>query len=480
VIPSAFNLYVPGLPEAGSTLIHNTFSGAYVVLDSSIADALQQLGTGAPVDSAARAALDDPELCDPDVGVIVASRDAEEAAFRDWFERRRSLTDTLTVVVGVNLACNFACPYCCQAQVLDGAVMSEATADATVEWITTHALGHAMRAIHPIFVGGEPLLHPARIEHVARRLRAALSPAGIDVGFSIVTNGYFLDPPMVDRLAELGLRGAKITLDGDATTHARTRVSKRGEDTFERVFANLIAASRRIRVTVNGNYRDDTVHGFEPLLRKLRAAGLPPGSEVAFSPALSGLSADEGVGPCNWSAATDYQHALADATMRQGFRARELHAVGPCALHDRHSFAVDPDGTVHKCPGFMGHPSWAIGDVRTGLGPRYGQMLGATPSRECDGCAHRPNCGGGCVAAAWLKSGRIGGVSCEHDYFERVKRPALLREYLLAIHDDRDAAMAAFPPAERPLPAEPHAPIAPSGRRSAALNILAAKQGALA
>jgi uncharacterized protein len=475
---STFNLYVEDYPESGSTLIHNTFSGAYVVLDSGVVDALRASDRGAELTAAERELADDPDLRDPDVAVVVASRAAEEAEFRQWFETRRARNEVLDVTVGVNLACNFACTYCCQAQVLDGSVMSERTADETADWLVARARDTGVAAIHTVFIGGEPLLHPRRIEQIARRIGASVAPAPIEFGFSLVTNGYFLTPPIVERLVPLGLKSAKVTLDGDESTHALTRVSKKGEDTFARIFDNVIAASRFIRITLNGNYQDDTIAGFGPLIRKLRAAGLPAGTEVSFSPALEGLSSDEAVGSgtCTWSGSNDYQVALADETRRNGFEPRMLHAVGPCAFHDHHHASIDPDGTLHKCPGFMGHPEWAIGNVRDGLSARYHRMLGVNPQRECTGCAHRPNCGGGCIAAAWLRAGRMEGVSCEHSYFERVKDASLVREYLVATSDDAEAAATGFPPPDHPIPLsrENALPTPPRGRRSAALHVLAA------
>jgi uncharacterized protein len=452
---STFNLYVDDYPETGETLVHNTFSGAYVVLDAETLAALRKLDRGEELSGHERELALDPDLHDPDVAVVVESRAAEEAEFRAWFERRRS-KKKLDVIVCVNLACNFDCPYCLQAGVLDGSVMKEEVADQTAAWIAARAIEVGVDEVVLSFVGGEPLLHPKRIERIAGQIKAVVEPRGIRFRFGLITNGYFLDQAMVERLRPFGLFMAKVTLDGDETTHSKTRVSKKGEDTFRRIFDNVVAASRSIRIAIEGNYQDDTVHGFAPLVEELAAAGMAEqGVPLHFRPALAFIDspADAGSGACTWSGSdTSMRVALHDHILRHGFPTPSVEDVGPCEFHDHQAFAIDQDGTILKCPGFLGHAEWGIGHVATGLGDRYQQMIRLNPQRECGGCAHRPNCGGGCVAAQWVALGRPEGVNCEHGYFESVKEEAAVRGYLLASSDTVKEALAAFPPPKVPIP----------------------------
>ena len=464
---SAFNLYVGGYPEPGATLVHNTLSGGFAVLDDDTLAALRRADAGEALDEAERALVEDPELRDRDVGIVVDSREEEELEFRRWFDARRSRAVTLDALVSVNLACNFECPYCSQAGILDGTVMKPEVADRVGDWLAERAVAVGVEKVAISFCGGEPLLHPERIRRIASRVAAR----GVPVEFTLITNGYFLDAAMLDELVPLGLVGAKITLDGDGSTHKLTRVSKKGEDTYARIFANVIAASGRIRVNVNGNYTRETAHGFAPLLAELADAGLPAGSRVSFTPALEGLASLDwnGGGTCTWSEADTARHIeLQDEALRRGFDPPELGVVGPCEFHDHHSFAIDPAGAIFKCPGFLGHDAWAIGHVERGLDEgRYRTMIRATPQASCDGCAHRPGCGGGCVASEWLRTGEPAGVSCEKPFFERVQEETVVRRFLLATHDSVSDAVAAFP--------APRSTEAPSrSRRVASLRVVAA------
>ncbi len=274
---SCFNHYVDGYPEPGSTLIHNTLSGGFVVVDAETLAALHKADGGAQLSPDERELVDDPDLRDPDVGVVVESREAEEAEFQAWFERKRSRKTQLEALISINLACNFECPYCSQAGILDGTVMKADVADRTADWLVDRALETGVGGIYLAFCGGEPLLHPERIARIARRIRERALPAGLTFSFMAITNGYFLDQKVLDLLVPLGFEQAEVTIDGDESTHKLTRVSKKGEDTFARIFDNVIAASKRLRIYINGNYTPQTVHGFIPLLGKLADAGLPAG-----------------------------------------------------------------------------------------------------------------------------------------------------------------------------------------------------------
>jgi hypothetical protein len=104
---------------------------------------------------------------------------------------------------------------------------------------------------------------------------------------------------------------------------------------------------------------------------------------------------------------------------------------------------------------------------------RYQQMLALNPQRECSGCSHRPNCGGGCIAAQWIALDRPEGVNCEHSYFESVKQDAAIRGFLLATSDTTDDALTHFPPSIATAPMA-GASSRPGPKRPAALRVVTA------
>ncbi len=478
---SAFNLYAHDLPEPGEVLVHNTFSGAYLVLDNDVFAALEKRDRGEALDECECALVDDPDFSASDIGIVVADRDDEARAFEAWFDARRQQAE-MRAIVAINRACNFDCPYCCQAESMDGAVMTPETVEKTATWLAQRARAVGTPSLQVTFVGGEPLLHPERIRQLMTSLQRQLASTDIALSMGVITNGYFLTEDMIASLQPLGLCIAQVTIDGDEHTHSRSRVSKQGEDTFARIFQNVLDASRHIQVVVNGNYQEDTISGFAPLIRKLHEAGFPTTHRISFSPALDILDAPagSGSGSCTWSQASHHhQVALHDQLVRHGYPTSPLHSVGPCAFNSHHMYVVDVDGSLLKCPGFLGHPEWNIGDVERGLGERYQALLRLDRSATCGGCAHRPNCAGGCIANALIRSGEpdTGYDSsmiddhCEIEYLHNVTRDALVRAYLLATSPDTAAALADFPAAAE-LPAAALTDSRKRGVRPASLNVL--------
>lgn len=465
---STFNLYVEDQPEPGKTLVYNTFTGAFVVLDPAELAALRKADAGESLTDAEQA-LCLEEYADDSVGILVASHAAEEQAFSTWYEEMRSDPERLDVLVSTTFACNMACTYCCQDDVLSGKVMQEETAGQTAAWIADRAIEVGAREVRLSFVGGEPLLQPQRVGLIARSVQAALR-GRVPFSFTVITNGVFLTPDLVESWLPLGLKAAQVTLDGDESTHSITRRSRTGEDLFAVIFENVARAAQRIAITIRGNYQADTVHGFVPLLAKLRGVGLPAGSKVRFTPAVANLGApsDSAAGSCTWSGSRpEWMVPLSDAIRHAGFAPGPLLEIGPCGFHLRHHLAVDPDGHIYKCPGFLGHADWAVGHVATGLTARYEGLLGLRPHRECGSCVHLPACGGGCVATQYVKSGRAEGINCELGYFEGQKDQALIRMYLLEALDNEQLAITRFPAPSAQVPLTP-------SRCSAALPVLAA------
>jgi hypothetical protein len=105
---SSFNLYVENYPEPGMTLVHNTLSGGFALIDDETL-ALWKADAGLSLTDRERELVGDKDLSDSDVGVVVESREVEEAEFQAWFERRRRHISALEALSSINLACNFDC-----------------------------------------------------------------------------------------------------------------------------------------------------------------------------------------------------------------------------------------------------------------------------------------------------------------------------------------------------------------------------------
>ena len=439
---SAFNVYVPGFPAAGETLVYNTFSGGSVVLDDAYLEGLRA-GVEGP---------DEEELSHPDLGVLAEGRAAEERQFIEWLRGVKEDRRTISALVTTSYACNLACTYCFQEKMMSGQVMSAETAAATVAFLAGRVAEVRPEKVELVFIGGEPLLHPHLIERIAAELGPACRAAGARFGFQIITNGTLLTPALVERLLPLGLDLVQVTIDGDECSHGITRIDRKGRNSFQATWSAVLACAPLVPVALQGNYTEENLHGFLPLLERARRDGLDPARvpRIKFKPALASIGTpdDAGIDACTWSdARPEVQLALGDAVRAFGYRPHDHLELGPCAIHQINHFSIGAEGLVYKCPGFVGKPEWATGNVRDGVSQRHRQLNRLANTRECGGCGYRPACAGGCMAIQWVAAGAPEGVNCEKSYFDTVGVDVLKRNYFLDTlpPDEAEAAIAGLP-----------------------------------
>ena len=140
----------------------------------------------------------------------------------------------------------------------------------TAAQVVAHA-EQQMDAVKPkslsvTFFGGEPLLNLPVLYYIAEHVHAAATPRGVRVALSIITNGLLLTPEVVDRLLPYGLRGVKVTLDGDKAAHDHMRPLRGGQGTFDKIVANLRAVAGKCSISIGGNFNADNADSFPALL----------------------------------------------------------------------------------------------------------------------------------------------------------------------------------------------------------------------
>src|SRR5229473_2666733 len=269
---SMFNLRVP-LTARDEVFLMNTLTDAQLVVSSDVAALLDRTpdwrgleGTGS-MDDDTRDAL---ELL-AENGFLVPSREHDRQALDTYLTRVKSDTSELNVTILTTLQCNFACDYCFQGDHGDynkfADKMTIATAGRVAEWIELE-----LDRVHPetlslTFFGGEPLLNLPVMYALSERLWRATQARGVRQTMSIITNGLLLTEAVVDRMLPFGLRGVKITLDGDRDTHNRMRPLRGGQGTFDRIVENIRrVAARGCNIAIGGNFDDSSVDSFPALL----------------------------------------------------------------------------------------------------------------------------------------------------------------------------------------------------------------------
>lgn len=430
-------LALPGDPQ--QTLLYSTRKASLAALDTSI---VQRLMAGETPPGPLRVQLEA-------LGLWVSDLAADEAAMRSFLDEINHNRTKATISVILGMACNFACRYCYEGkQKESGQSMTDDTVRQSVSFITNWCRQQGKERLVLSLYGGEPLLYPKLIRRFATLLKPALAEHGIGFGFSLVSNGSLLTPQLVEEFLELGLLGAKITIDGPAASHNHLRPFKNGDPSFEAILNNLAASCQLLRVDLGGNFTQETWQHFPELLDQLTARGITPErlGRINFSAAM---------GVTDTLADTDFTtgcfsvnepwHAEAVVTLRReilerGFNSAKV-STALCMMDLTDALVINHDGGLYKCPAMIGHRQFQSGDIRQGVAPDLAEIHNLGHWRHearCRTCAYLPLCLGGCRYSAYQREGEIKQVDCQEGYF-RSALPGLILQDLHYHHGKKSA-----------------------------------------
>jgi uncharacterized protein len=451
---SIFNLRVPLGDEV---FLMNTLTDAQLLVSPDVASLLDA--------AAHRPAFGPDEQHAVDLltenGFLVPSRDHDRASLDDYLARVKSDRTELNVTVLTTLQCNFACDYCYQGDRDDynkfAEKMTLETAERLAVWIERE-----MDRVRPekfvlTFFGGEPLLNLPVLYYLAERLWFASVQRRLPQVVTMITNGLLLTEEVVDRLLPFGLKGVKITLDGDRDTHNRMRPLRGGQGTFDRIVENIRRIAGKCGIAIGGNFDESSVDSypallqflkeqdfgdklvkvnFKPIVRASEPQPVRPKGMLALTPvgadgaplkALGGTcmtSAGAGAGTtCDSCDFLDDKMAfLREETRRHGFATPDGVHNGPCHVHMTHAHTVGPDGSLYACPGFTGEKGLSTGHIddriegfREAAREQFDRL---SPWTECGDCAFIPVCAGGCIAASHATLGDMHKPTCHKRAYE--------------------------------------------------------------
>jgi uncharacterized protein len=461
--PSVFNVRV-ALPNRDDVFLMNTLTDAQLIVSPDVTALLDRIESPESFEALTGEERETADLLHEN-GFLVADRQSDHRALDRYFASVTSDSSQLHITVLTTLQCNFACDYCFQGDHGDynkfAEKMTLETAARTAAWVEREMDRVSPEHVTLMFFGGEPLLNLPVMDYLSGRLHRSAAARGIDLGISIITNGLLLTADIVDRLLPFGLRGVKITLDGDRDTHNRMRPLRGGQGTFDRIVQNIRAVADRVAVSIGGNFDESTVDSYPALLDYLReqefadklvkvnfkpivrgpeqsvqaaaANGIIPltlvGSNGTATKPLGGTcmtSVGEGLSPagacdtCNFAA--EKMAFLREETVRRGFPTPDGLHNGPCHVHSKHAHTIGPDGSLYACPGFTGERGLSTGHIdgrheawRETAREKFERLH---PWKECGDCAFIPVCAGGCLVASQTQLGDMNLPTCHKPSFE--------------------------------------------------------------
>ncbi len=310
--------------------------------------------------------------------------------------------------------CNLGCTYCYAQQGEFGGParsMALAQALAAVDLLVEGAAPGSR--LNLAFLGGEPLVNRPVLQAATRHAADRAARRGVQMGFSITTNGTLLTEADGDFFEEHGF-AVTVSLDGPREVHDLQRPTKGGRGSFDRIMTNvapLLARQRRMQVTARVTVTPLNL-GLRETLDQFVAAGF---HSVGFSPMLS---APTGRGEMQH---TDLEVMLGEmidcgreyerrmlrgerypfANMVNAMReiARGTHRPYPCGAGAGY-LGVSAEGELAACHRFVGDEAGAMGSLQDGIDrTRQATWLAERHVHRqmpCSGCWARYLCGGGC------------------------------------------------------------------------------------
>ncbi|MBS1167868.1 MAG: Arylsulfatase regulator (Fe-S oxidoreductase) [Proteobacteria bacterium] len=394
--PSKYNFFYR--TGSGGAVLFNSSSGAALAMD--------RPATGAVV-----ALLQQPERFDLDgsnflrVRELLASRaflvpeDLDETdVVRKRHKARQAENRGLALTVAVTKACNFRCVYCYQDHPEDQ--MNKATAETLLRFAAARLSQGT--ALYVTWFGGEPLLNMDIIEFLGARLRELCQARNCAYDAFMITNGYRLTPPMLERLLRLGISDFQITLDGDQKDHDRQRPLANGHGTYGIVMRNLVAAAAKassINVRINLTRRNvDGAAALVERLRELQKAA--PAVSISLG-RVDQCSAHCGLGPDDLLEGAEFSHW--EETLLGPNAAGEPAALPipfdtVCVAERLNTYVVGPGGDLYKCWNSLGRPEDLIGTLDGSVCEETSAWMRfeASDDDQCGTCKYLPVCQGGC------------------------------------------------------------------------------------
>jgi uncharacterized protein len=350
---------------------------------------------------------------------------------------------TLTLTIAPTLACNFECDYCYQGDHTRNQVMSEEVSGKLLDFTKKRLEGK--RALGVSWYGGEPLLAKDLLFGLSEKFIAFCGEKNISYNAMIVTNGYFLTRDAAERLADLKVSTAQVTLDGDRAVHDRRRCLRGGGPTFDRIIENLVdvVESGRLGIHIRVNIDKRNCSSIERLIERLCDADLAGRKNVSmyFAPvdvcSRECLKIATEVMPLEEYAKIEARLLKMAADRKLAAPSMPFRMFSLCAAVKPNGFVILPNGDVHKCWNTVSSPEDKVCGIHdidsvdsTSVQTQWlKQELFSLP--ECRTCLTLVNCAGGCAHIA--KSGLSNPCrSLKHNISDMLVLLALSKEVIKA------------------------------------------------
>ncbi|UYC11741.1 radical SAM protein [Xanthomonas sp. CFBP 8445] len=262
--------------------------------------------------------------------------------------------------------CNFRCTYCYE----DFAIgRMHPSVVSGIKALIANRAPHLDR-LNISWFGGEPLLARDVVLEIGQHANAVCAQHDVAFSAGFTTNGYLLEPALLQRFTELQHREFQITLDGDAEWHDRTRITASKGATFEKIWSNLIAyraLAARFSISLRLHLHQDNIESVRRLYASLRRELLDDPRFSVYFHKVSNLSAGSTIGE-KVLPRDRYPDAIAHITAATDLPSKDARPISEEHLDGYICYAAKPNSLMIRANGKIGKCTVALNDDRNDLG----------------------------------------------------------------------------------------------------------------
>lgn len=328
-------------------------------------------------------------------------------------------------------ACNMGCSYCFEKPIHSRiGRMQDETIERTLDFAFAAAEGAPKIVFH--FGSGEPLIEFTRLRTLTEKALALAATRGQDIGFELTTNATLITPQIAGFLRD-NPYNLRVSCDGPATLHNRSRPMANGRDSYALVIRGLelLLQAMPERLTVNSVFGAGT--RLVELWRWAQSLGIRhyhaiKVGAVAGDGLFAGASELELFGQDLETIADDIHNDLAAGRKPIDYQpltkvVRRLMLPQPitrfCGVAGSY-LGVAADGSIYPCFRHLGLEDYRLGHVQSTVDDdarrAYRNLEAAEVDKRpiCSSCWGRYICGGGCYADSVVYSDNKSAPITEH------------------------------------------------------------------
>ncbi len=414
---SSYNFFFP--LEDNSVLAFNALRNGLAVIDNETAKQIQNLKDNSTP------AFDPETLFELERGGFICPNDLQELELIKIRRHTQQYAgNSLGLTICPTLDCNLHCRYCFETPYKG--MMEEPTIDALANFVKSY-IDSGKKSFSVTWYGGEPLLGIDIIHNLSEKFINLANSYKIHYSAYIITNGTLLTRSTAEKLKELNVEGAQVTIDGPQDTHDQRRPFLNGKGSFKHIFSNIKDAVGIIPISLRTNVDTLNINQAMDFYKELE-------SEEWFKQNLGkSLHVHYGyVRKFSSSCKCSKEESLKEGD----FYSRELelnrylsNCTGQfvmfpsissgCVATSIYSYVVGPKGELYKCWNHVGQEDKIVGNVSEPVeyNPLYIAYLSESFEKdpECLLCKYLPICIGGCVdIRVQFKKGELDSKDCSH------------------------------------------------------------------